>query len=165
MKSKLKDLGLFVGVAIVFTIIFAIIRMFITPIYVSGNSMYPTLEDGYLGWSVNIKDDTEIKRGDIVVVKTEEEKYIIKRVIALPGEEVYCSQGKIYIDGKAIEDYTNAYTDDFDAVVLGEDEYFVMGDNRSNSKDSRHIGAITKDELSSVGIFVVSPFTEFGGKK
>lgn len=136
--------------------------MFLKPVIVSGHSMDTTLDNGMFGYSLIVKDTTEIKRGDIVIVQTDDH-YIIKRVIGLPGETIQCFNGDIYINDKKLEeDYTSSDTDDFDAITLGIDEYFVMGDNRSNSKDSRTIGPITKDEIVSKHIFVLNSIAKFG---
>lgn len=150
---------------IFFVVLFALIicsRMFLKPVIVSGHSMDTTLDNGMFGYSLIVKDTTEIKRGDIVIVQTDDH-YIIKRVIGLPGETIQCFNGDIYInDEKLEEDYTSSDTDDFDVITLGTDEYFVMGDNRSNSKDSRTIGPIAKDEIVSKHIFVLNSITKFG---
>lgn len=150
---------------IFFAVLFALIicsRMFLKPVIVSGHSMDTTLDNGMFGYSLIVKDTTEIKRGDIVIVQTDNH-YIIKRVIGLPGETIQCFNGDIYINDKKLEeDYTSSDTDDFDVITLKTDEYFVMGDNRSNSKDSRTIGPITKDEIVSKHIFVLNSITKFG---
>ena len=56
------------------------------------------------------------------------------------------------------------FTEDFGPITLKEDEYFLMGDNRKHSTDSRRVGAFSKEDITSVGIFVYFPLSEFGGK-
>ena len=143
----------------------AVSRIFITPVIVSGHSMDTTLSDGMYGFSSNVKDGTEIERGDIVIVQTDE-KVLVKRIIGMPGETIRCENNTVYINGEALEeDYTLGTTDNFNEYVLGEDEYFVMGDNRENSKDSRAIGAITKDQIIAKHLFVISSISKFGYHK
>lgn len=140
-------------------------RQFITPVIVSGHSMDTTLDDGMYGFSSNIKDGTEIERGDIVIVSTDS-KVIIKRVIGLPGETIKCEDGIVYINDVPIaEDYATGTTDDFDECTLGEGEYFVMGDNREHSKDSRIIGPISKDQIIAKHLFVITSINKFGYHK
>ena len=94
------------------------------------------------------------------VVKTDNNR-IIKRVIGLPGESVMYEEGKLYINGKCVEDsYSLSSTKDFDNIVLKEDEYFVLGDNREVSKDSRMIGPVKKEQILGKTRLVIFPFTK-----
>ena len=148
---------------IIEVIVVVLIRTFlITPIRVNGSSMYPTLKDkeimilNKIGKTVN-----GIDRFDIVVLK--EEDYLIKRVIALPGEKISCQNGNIYINGKKLKDkYGSGLTSDFEPIEVPKDSYFVMGDNRENSKDSRYIGPINKKEIKGKTSFILFPFKNFG---
>ena len=148
-------------------IIVLLIKVFIfTPIRVNGPSMNDTLNDR----DIMILDEisyrfTEIKRFDIVVVKYKDE-YIIKRVIGLPGEKIKYENNKLHVDGKFIkEDFSHKKTDDFDEVLVPDDSYFVLGDNRIDSLDSRLIGAVTKSDIKGKTSFTIFPFSRFGNKK
>lgn len=99
---------------------------------------------------------TDIKRGDVVSLYYDDTKYLIKRVIGLPGEYVEFQDNKLYIDNKYMdEDYLgNVITEDFSLSELGYDEipedmYLVLGDNREDSLDSRDIsvGLIPKEDI------------------
>lgn len=148
---------------VIVVIVVVLIRTFlITPIRVNGSSMYPTLKDkeimilNKIGKTVN-----GIDRFDIVVLK--EDDYLIKRVIALPGEKISCQNGNIYINGKKLKDkYGSGLTSDFEPIEVPKDSYFVMGDNRENSKDSRYIGPINKKEIKGKTSFILFPFKNFG---
>lgn len=165
-KSKKRFEDVFGNVIIIAILASAFaLRQFYKPIRVSGHSMDTTLNNGMIGYSEKVNESTELKRGDIVVVETNDH-YIIKRIIGLPNETISCSGGVVYINGVSYsEDYISSETSDFDEVVLGDNEYFVMGDNRSNSKDSREIGAITRDSIISKGIFVINSISKFGSAK
>ena len=90
---------------------------------------------------------------------------LIKRVIGLPGETVEYKDGKLYIDGKVMKDeYSKSTTNDFDKVTLGKDEYFVLGDNRAVSIDSRRLGPINKKDILGKARLVIFPFNRFGIK-
>ena len=97
-----------------------------------------------------------------VEIINNEEGYIIKRVIALPGESIECRDGVIYINDEKYDDNFASKTDDFVKQFLNDDEYFVMGDNRLVSMDSRIFGAVTKEEILGTTNFVIYPFNKFG---
>ena len=143
--------------AIIITRIF-----FFSPIRVNGTSMYPTLQDKEFMILNKISLKQGINRFDIVVVQ-ENNKYIIKRVIGLPGESVMYKDSKLYINGKVVEDnYSKTTTNDFDNVVLGENEYFVMGDNRAVSSDSRIIGPVNIKNIKGKTNLIIFPFNKMG---
>lgn len=112
------------------------------------------------------------KRGDVIVFKTsasDSAALHIRRVIGLPGETIQVKDGKIYINGKAYEE-NGAYQDMTDgglansAITLESGEYFVLGDNRNNSEDSRFsdIGNISKKYIVGKVWFTVSPKNKIG---
>lgn len=147
---------------IIILVIVLLIRIYvITPARVNGESMEPTLYDGEIVLLNKISMKKEVKRFDIVVFEYEYDK-LIKRVLALPGEEIEYKEDILYIDGEVIKvPFTFEQTDDFKEVI-GEDEYFVVGDNRDDSKDSRYIGPIKKEIIEGKVKFVLFPFKKFG---
>ena len=164
-KSKKVILEILSYVAIIIVVI--LIKTYIaSPIKVNGNSMYNTLVDKdimILNEYIYYFDD--IKRLDIVVVK-EHGELLIKRVIGLPGDTVECKNGSVYVNKKKlIETYVNGTTDDFEKVTLNRDQYFVMGDNRSVSLDSRTYGAYDKKDIKGKASLTIYPFNRFGIKE
>ena len=150
---------------IIILVIVILIRSFIvTPIKVHGQSMFKTLEGNEI---MILKKFGEIKRYDIVVADLinngKKEDTLIKRVFGLPGEKIKCSDGKIYVNDKKIEDnFGYGKTSDFEEVTLLEDEYFVLGDNREISLDSHIFGPVKKENIEGVTNFVVWPLSKFG---
>lgn len=144
---------------------------------VEGNSMLGTLKDGEVlfVWRAGYVFG-QPQRGDIVIChypETAEGGYLdqkntcyVKRVIGLPGDTVSIRQGTVYINGEALkESYLETERIDsqsMEAVVLEEGEYFLMGDNRSDSTDSRRMGAVERGKILGKAVGVVYPFTEFG---
>lgn len=159
IKKWLKENLLFT----ILLLIIIIIRIFFySPIRVNGSSMYPTLQDKEFMILNKIGLQKGINRFDIVVVESNG-KYIIKRVIGLPGESVMYSDNKLYINGKVIEDnYSKSETENFENVILKDDEYFVMGDNREVSKDSRVIGPVNIKNIKGKTNLVIFPFNKIG---
>ncbi len=157
-KSKVRETVEFIiycGLAIIVGLL--IVRFVGQRTEVIGESMSPTLEDGD-----NLIVDkityrfSDPKRFDIIVFPFKENRtvYYIKRIIGLPGETVQIQDGKIYINGIELnEDYGAEPIEDpgiaSTPITLGEDEYFVLGDNRNNSQDSRTaaVGNISRDEI------------------
>lgn len=153
---------------IIIVIVVVLIRTFIiTPIQVDGLSMYSTLDDNEI--LLLKKYDKDYERFDIVVFDYNNTK-LIKRIIALPGETVKYEDNKLYINGEYVEEDfldENMETYDFSLEELGYEEipegyYFVLGDNRTNSTDSRIIGLISEEELDGTTDFAIFPFSKFG---
>ncbi|WP_160558696.1 signal peptidase I [Parablautia muri] len=160
-------------------LLFVLVATFLVVTYVgqrtkvSGASMEPTLHDGdnLIVDKISYRFE-EPKRYDIIVFpfRYEEKTFYIKRIIGLPGETVYIDEyGIIYIDGNILtESYGKEIIADpgraYEPITLGEDEYFVMGDNRNNSSDSRDpvVGNIHRDELVGKAWMRIWPFGKFG---
>lgn len=161
------EIAITIGIAVVFTFFFGVRSSVVGP------SMSPQLEDG---------DEVLIDRfsykfispkpGDVIAflpngnVNTH---YYIKRVIAVPGDTIQIIDGVVNVnDEEYVEELETAYIDDAgiakEAITLGEDEYFVLGDNRNNSEDSRfaNIGNVREDYIIGRVWFVSSPRDKFG---
>lgn len=159
MKQKTKEFLPY----IIILIVVILFRTFIaTPIKVDGLSMYPTLKGNEI---MILNKLGKIERYKVVVVKENDED-IIKRIIGMPKETIEIIEGDIYIDGKKIDEkYGSGITSDYPKTILKSDEYFVLGDNRENSKDSRSIGPVKEKQIKGNASFVVFPFTRFGSLK
>lgn len=154
---------------VIIVLVVVLFRTFIiTPVRVNGDSMNQTLKDGEI--LLLEKYDKKFERFDIVVLKYNNEK-LVKRIIGLPGESIQYLNNILYINGKKVsEEFIIEETYDFDLKVLGYDKipdnyYFVVGDNRDSSLDSRLIGLISKDDIEGKAIFRIFPFNKFGSIK
>lgn len=139
---------------------------------VSGHSMETTLSDG----DNLIVDKSSYRfrdpeRFEIIVFpfQYEEHTYYIKRIIGLPGETVQVIDGYVYINGEVLdENYGLEVMDDpgiaAEPITLGEDEYFVLGDNRNHSSDSRDpsVGVLHRDDIMGRAWIRIWPFDKFG---
>ena len=165
-KSKLQVfLKEYLPYILIIILVLLIKKFVVSPIKVNGESMMKTLHDGDI-MILNIIDYkfSDIERFDIVVVDQGQE-YLIKRVIGLPGETIEYKNNKLYVNGKRIkENYGSDITEDF-SVKVGNDSYFVMGDNRTNSMDSRVFGSFKKNKILGKTSLTVFPFNRFGNKK
>lgn len=147
---------------IVIVIVVVLIRSFIaTPVRVDGDSMNKTFKNGDI---LILYKLSKIKRFDVIVLhETDDDEKIIKRVIGMPGDTVAIKDGEIYINDKKIEDkYAYGMTSDYDRITLKSDEYFILGDNRLISKDSRYFGPIKEKEIKGKAVFRLFPFSKFG---
>ena len=122
---------------------------------VDGHSMDNTLFDGE---QLLLNPSAEIRSGDIEVFEYGQ-TYLIKRVVGLPGDTVAVVKGVLYVNNiKYDESYLSEecitrFMDSSFMVTVGEDEYFVMGDNRDNSRDSRSFGCVPRDTITGVAIW------------
>lgn len=153
----------------VFLIVYLLI---LRPHKIKGQSMHPNFPDGeYLLTEKVTYYSKDPQRGDVVVFKPPiSDDEFIKRVIALPGETVSVSNGKVYVNGQELkEDYIKVYTsgggflNDGQEYTVPEGNYFVMGDNRPHSSDSRSWGPITKKSMSGKAWVIYFPF-DLAGK-
>ncbi len=170
-KGFLYDL-IFYGV-LIFVCIYIIPNFVMQRTIVDGSSMEETLSNGdhlyveKLSYHFNM-----LKRFDIIVFYPfgrENKEYYVKRIIGLPGESVQIREGQIYIDGELLEEHYGLEPIEnpgraAEPVLLGEDEYFVMGDNRNISQDSRYavVGNVQKKNIGGKAFLRVSPLSKFG---
>ena len=192
-RTLLEDILGFIKVFVVSAIVILLFVNFVAhPVRVDGRSMYPTLKDGEFGFT-NVGGVllNGVKRGDIVVVTMEEKgqkTHWVKRVIGMPGDTISCVNDIVFINGKVLDetqyidpDYRQSCVDqfgyfnkvpnadntdvqDFEEVKLGDDEYYVMGDNRTYSKDSRYVGPVKKSQLFAKKMLVLLPISDIGVK-
>lgn len=148
-----------------------LIRTFIvSPVRVNGTSMVDTLSNGDI--MLLNKMNKNYHRFDIVVIDLGDTK-IIKRIIGLPGESIAYKNNTLYINNESISDVSKEYTADFSLEELygyefiPEGYYFVMGDNRDGSSDSRdiRIGLIKKSDIKGKAKFRLWPLNKFGNVK
>lgn len=168
LKMYLHDLTMYVSVVIVvFLLLFRLI-------VVSGDSMKTTLLDGDLLLLISNSFYREPSQGDIVVVSKQSFDHgapIVKRIIAVEGQivDIDFEQGIVYVDGEPLEEsYVNTPTNRQEGMafplLVEEGCYFVLGDNRNDSKDSRHpdIGLVDRREILGKAILLVLPGTDDG---
>ncbi len=156
-----------IDILLVVVFSFFIINYYGYSVDVVGNSMNPIIENDEkvlvdkLSYELN-----EPKRFDVVVYKTRTGEVSIKRIIGLPGETIQIKDNVIYINGEVIEDkfysgkYESGYTNE--GIVIGDNEYFVMGDNRNVSEDSRfeYVGNINSEDIVGKAWFACYPLTK-----
>lgn len=172
LRSHIID---FIQTIVVFGAIFALIYLFVAqPHKVSGNSMVPIFHNG--DYILTDKLSYRLgnpRRGDVIVLKNprDESQDFIKRIIALPSETIRIDENFVYISGELLkEPYlppgTNTSAGTFltekTAVKAGPNQYFVLGDNRSHSSDSRAWGGVTKEEIVGKVFFRYWPPQSFG---
>lgn len=164
MKKIIKELYPYV-VIIIAVVLF---RTFIaTPVRVDGDSMNSTLNNGEI--LILNKLNKSYDRFDIVVININKTK-LVKRVIGLPGENIEYKDNELYIDGQKIDDIETSRTSNFSLKELynideiPEGYYFVMGDNRGNSMDSRdyRVGLIKESDIVGTTTLRLFPFTKIG---
>lgn len=162
-------------IIIISILIFIVMRFVFASVHIDGTSMEPTLKNNEYGIANRfVVSEATITRFDIVVVDEEDEGQIVKRVIGLPNETIQYKNDTLYINGQLVlepfldQDYIEShtmehkipFTSDFGPITLKKDEYFVIGDNRMNSKDSRAFGPIKIDSIIAKDIIILYPFDQ-----
>lgn len=158
--------------------LYLIINFAIQTVHVIGSSMYPTVTDN--DYLIATKIDYRLhppSRGDIIIMRDpyDNSRDFIKRVIGVPGDHILIRQGQVFINGHLLkETYINneVWTENADwplgqtvdpqGVLLKSDEFFVMGDNRNHSSDSRVFGPVKRDQIEARAWIRVIPLTRLG---
>jgi len=162
-------------VVVLAVILYFGISFAVQAVHVEGLSMYATLDDN--DYLIANKIDYRLhapQRGDIIILRppSDNSKDFIKRVIALPGEKLLIRDSVVYINGRRLDEpylpeawttFNTWPTDGTDGRVMKSNEYFVMGDNRNRSQDSRIFGPIGRDRIDGRAWFRIWPLDHFGG--
>lgn len=178
-KSFFQNLGSFFietfETLIVIGAVFAILYLFVAQFHkVSGLSMYPTMHDG--DFLVTEKVSYRFgnpKRGQIVVLKNprDNSQDFIKRIIAVPGDTLRVENDAVFVNGQKLNEtylppntptHSGAFVLESSDIKAGENQYFVFGDNRNHSSDSREWGPVTKEELVGRAFFRYWPPKSIG---
>lgn len=179
MLSIIKRIGSFfldiIEVAVIALAIFVIVYLFLfQPHQVRGNSMYPNFHDNeYLLTDKISYRFSQPKRGDVIIFKAprNEEYEYIKRIIGLPGEKIRISRGKVYIDNQVVDEsylpseyFTQGGSSlpENQTLFIENDKYFVLGDNRSHSSDSRDWGSVPRENIIGKAWFKYWPPENIG---
>ncbi len=163
LRAWMRDLIIAVAIA------GFIILFLYQPVKVEGNSMQPNLEDQERIFINKFVYRLEpIARGDVVVFRypRDPSKSYIKRVVGVPGDRVRVSAGRIYLNGEPLrEDYVSSSESDlrsYPEVTVPEGSYYVLGDHRMMSNDSREFGAVQERYIYGKAVFVYWPVERVG---
>lgn len=151
----------------IFVVIYAFL---IRPFQVNGNSMFPTFLNGeYVFTNLLSQRFSPLDRGDVIVFKAppSQDKDYIKRIIGVPGDKVKIESSKVYVNGKILDESSylsptvrtssGGFAGEGQTVNVSQQSYFVMGDNRSASSDSRDWGLVTFDKVIGKSALVYWP--------
>lgn len=173
---------------VIAVLVVVVLNFFFATTTVYNVSMFPTLQDGDMlllikfgginrGDIVSFRSQLKLTERDVAALnflqkffhKVGDRKLLIKRVIGIPGDVVMIREGLIYINGERIEEpYLNVedefgrQTADIDEFMLGSESYFVLGDNRSHSMDSRDFGVVHTSDIIGKTLIRFWPLTRFG---
>ena len=174
MSNRIKkEIFSWIQVIVMAFIIAFILKTFIfRPVYVKGPSMDPTLSDGQILilWKLNYQIG-DPNRGDVIVIGEDEDelqnKSLIKRVIGIPGDIIEIKNGDVYVNNEKLNpDYVkdNTAANGFSKSVLPNGQYFVLGDNRGESRDSRDksVGFIERENIEGKTVFRLWPLNKIG---
>lgn len=165
----------FIQTLVVFGAIFAIIYLFVAQFHkVSGNSMFPTYHNNDFLVTEKISYRFgEPKRGEVIVLKNPRDESVdfIKRIIALPGDTIKIENSSVYVNGQLLNEtylpantptHAGAFLTEGTTIKAGPNQFFVLGDNRDHSSDSREWGSATKEEIIGRAFFRYWPLQSIG---
>jgi len=153
------------SIAIAAILAFIIHTFLFSIVIVDGVSMETTLHDSErLILNKITYRFNELERGDVVVFHATEKDDYIKRIIGLPGEKIEYKDNQLYINDVPIDEpyIGDVMTENFGPLVIPEGKVFVLGDNRTNSSDSRQIGPISIDQITGKVNYLIWPMNRFG---
>ncbi|MBS4206541.1 signal peptidase I [Bacillus sp. FJAT-50079] len=170
LTTQTKDSGWLKPILLAVIIVIVVRTFLFSPYTVKGASMEPTLHDRErIVVSKTSNWIGDVKRSDIVIIKGSSDNYV-KRVIGLPGDTLEMRNDQLYVNNKQVqESYLHEYklianekymklTEDFGPITVPKEHYFVMGDNRHRSMDSRNgLGYIEEKQIIGISKFVISP--------
>lgn len=178
MNKKIKGILLYVIQLLVMVVVtYVVFTIVVRPIRIVGPSMTPTVHNGDFAIMnvIGLKLD-KLKRFDVVVIDCDKlGEDLIKRVIGLPGETIEYKDDQLYVNGAVVPEVffdlefietskrthnTEVFTRDFSATIP-DGEYFVLGDNRLSSQDSRTLGTFTMKDMLGKGGITIFPFKHF----
>lgn len=151
-----------VSICLMIVLLYILFHFIIGAALVNGSSMYPTLKNNQL--VVYFRLVPEYKAGDIVSVRMPSGEFYVKRIIGVPGDVVDLRDGKLYVnDVEQSEEYVMGETFPEEGMVtypltVGEDKYFILGDNRAKSNDSRSFGAVIEKRITGKVYFYAGVF-------
>lgn len=163
----------FIETVVVALVISVVLYLFImTPHEVVGNSMHPTYKNGEMLMANKVLYKMKKPaRGDVIIFKYSDTQDFIKRIIGLPGETVMLKDGKLYVDGNMLDEsnylsssvYTNGgeFLKEGETTTVPNGRFFVCGDNRPHSSDSRMFGPIDSNDIKGKAWIVYFPFDQF----
>ena len=171
-KEKIKKILKELYPYVIIVVVVVLFRTFIaTPVRVDGSSMDSTLKDGDI--LILNKLNNNYERFDVVVVEVSidgRKSKLVKRIIGLPGESIKYEDNELYINDKVVDDVAIERTSDFtleeiyNVDSIPDNYYFVMGDNRNNSRDSRDytVGLISEENIIGTTTIRLFPFNKIG---
>lgn len=165
-RRLLRALGEVLQTVLIAGVLFVGVNAVTARIRVEGNSMEPSLHDGEFVVVNRLAYKTgQPERGDIVVFHPpyDPERRFIKRIVGLPGDTIQVIDGILFVNGDALDEpYILASPTYSGEWVVGQDQVFVLGDNRNNSSDSQNWGSLAMDRIIGRAIMVYWPITEIG---
>ena len=145
MRKKTKLIFIYLGIIILFLFLNTFAVSFVK---ISGTSMLPTLEDGDYVLVLKAQD---VKRGDVVLVQLSNGQYITKRVVGIEGDDILIKAHELYVNGILFDNLTNSLQRDYQEIFhVPSESFYILGDNRLESFDSRSIGYISKTMVKGV---------------
>lgn len=163
------------GIVVVLAVLVMVYLFLVSPQEISGASMEPNFHNGeYILTNKVLTKFREPERGDVVVFKSPKNKEVdyIKRIIGLPGDTVKLENNTFFVNGQQVDEpylapdvvvFGGSFLQEGGEIIVPPDQYFVVGDNRPHSSDSREFGPIPMEDFIGTVFFRYWPFSQMGG--